>query len=214
MLNIKKFPLGMIAANCYVVWSDESKKGVMIDPGGYSPALEAYIRDNRIAIDKILLTHGHYDHIGGLYEAIKLTGAKVYIHKDDADCLTSANANISVMFGMSASFDAADQFFKDGDVIDIADGYTLQVIHTPGHTPGGVCFYCEKAKVLFSGDTLFCASIGRTDFPGGDYHILMDSLNRLMRLDDDVKVYPGHNADTDIGYERTHNPFIARSTLI
>jgi glyoxylase-like metal-dependent hydrolase (beta-lactamase superfamily II) len=112
-------------------------------------------------------------------------------------------------FGMSASFDAADQFFKDGDEIDIADGYTLKVIHTPGHTPGGVCFYCEKAKALFSGDTLFCASIGRTDFPGGDYQILMQSLKRLMLLDDDVMVYPGHNADTNIGYERTHNPFIA-----
>lgn len=205
-MQIQRYELGPIGANCYIYWSEKSHKGVMIDPGGKSDRMESYIRDNNIQIDKILLTHGHFDHISGLDEAKKLTWAKVYISKEDAGCLTSVNANISTLIGRPKTFDPADVLLHDGDVISVDDEHELKVILTPGHTPGGCCFYGDG--VVFTGDTLFFTSVGRTDFPGGSYADIKKSLKRLMELDDETIVYPGHGEQTTIGFERTHNPFV------
>ncbi|MDD2414635.1 MAG: MBL fold metallo-hydrolase [Eubacteriaceae bacterium] len=205
-MQIRKFIVGPIGANCYVVWSEDSREGVMIDPGGASPQIEEYIKENHIHINKIVLTHGHFDHIGGLDEAKALTGAPVYIAKDDADCLTSSGKNISTMMGQAKTFEPADVLMKDGDVISIDDKHQLTVMLTPGHTPGGCCLIGKE--VVFTGDTLFYTSIGRTDFPGGDYQAIIASVKKLMTLDEHLKVLPGHGENSEIGFERHNNPFI------
>lgn len=204
-MQIKKFMVGPLMANCYVVWSEDSSEGVIIDPGGWTPQIEDTIAG--LHISKILLTHGHFDHIGGLAQAKAATGAQVCIHQDDAACLASPGRNISNMMGGAATFDAADILLADGDTIAVAPGITFDVIHTPGHTPGGVCFYGEG--VVFTGDTLFCGSVGRTDFPGGSFPEIVASVKKLYRrMGDDVIVLPGHGENSTIGFERKNNPFV------
>lgn len=209
-MQIKKFMVGPLMANCYIVWDDKTPgdhQGFIVDPGGWTPQLEKHIADNHIVISKILLTHGHYDHISGLKQAKAYTGAKVYIHHDDAACLISPGRNISTMMGGAATFEPADVLLSDGDTVEPIDGFTLQVIHTPGHTPGGCCYY--GGNVVFTGDTLFCGSVGRTDFPGGSYTDIIASVKRLYSLmGDDVVVLPGHGENSTIGYERKNNPFV------
>jgi hydroxyacylglutathione hydrolase len=206
-LEIQKYMVGMLMANCYIAWSQADGQGVIIDPGGWRPEIAQFIADQGISIKAILLTHGHFDHIGGLNEARALTGAPVYIHEDDADCLSSPGKSIAaLMGGMTARFEPAEGLLRDGDDIVIGDHLTFKVIHTPGHTPGGVCFLSDD--VIFTGDSLFYASIGRTDFPGGSYPQLIASVKKLMTLDDALTVLPGHGENTTIGFERTHNPFI------
>lgn len=205
-LEIQKYMVGPLMANCYIAWSQEDGQGVIIDPGGWRPEIAQFIADQAIGIKAILLTHGHFDHIGGLNEARALTGAPVYIHADDADCLNSPGKNIAALMGMTARFDPAEGLLRDGDDIVIGDHLKFKVIHTPGHTPGGVCFLSDD--VIFTGDSLFYASIGRTDFPGGSYPQLIASVKKLMTLDDTLTVLPGHGENTTIGFERTHNPFI------
>jgi len=205
-VQIQKFILGPMASNCYIVWPDGEKEGVIIDPGYDSKEITDFIAEKGLCIDKILLTHGHFDHIGGLEMVRKATKAPVYIYKDDAECLTSAGTNISTMVGQPMTFEPAEVLMKEGDEIAVGSSEKLKVIHTPGHTPGGCCFAGDK--VVFTGDTLFQQSVGRSDFPGGDYYALMDSVKKLMALDDALIVLPGHGDNSTIGFERTHNPFV------
>lgn len=206
-MRIEKLIVGPMGANCYIIWDEATQEATIIDPGYSDQRIAQIINQNNLKVNKILLTHGHIDHLMGLDDVRALTGADVYIHEEDASCLTSAAHNLSDMMGLHKTFDQAEHTFKDGDLIDVGN-IALKVMHTPGHTVGSVCFLI--GDTLFSGDTLFWSSIGRTDFPGGSYVNMMSSLDRLMTLSDDTKVLSGHGEDTTIGYERKSNPFITR----
>ena len=198
---ILSLAVGMIQANCYIVGCEQTKEAVVIDPGGEAKRILAGLQKHGLKLKYIINTHGHFDHVGANKALKDLTGAPIFIHREDAPMLSHGAG----MWGMGSQTSKADQFIKDGDRIAFGQ-ITLEVIHTPGHSPGGISLYTPK--VLFVGDTLFAGSIGRTDFPGGDYDLLISCVRkRLFVLGDEVKVYPGHGPDTTIGYERKHNPF-------
>jgi len=202
---LKNLVVGPLAANCYLVGSESSKEGMIIDPGDEAEVILSNVEDLELDIKSIVLTHGHIDHIGALKEVKEATGAEVAIHTDEAESLQGQP--LSTMFGISyPAPPPPDRLLKDGDGIDIGDLH-FEVLHTPGHSPGCICLLGEG--VLFSGDTLFNYSIGRTDLPGGNYSQLMNSIHtRLMVLPDNTTVYPGHGPDTTIGAERSGNPFL------
>jgi glyoxylase-like metal-dependent hydrolase (beta-lactamase superfamily II) len=205
MMILRKLAVGSFEANCYIVGSESSKDGMIIDPGAEAKVVLRKVKDLGLEIKTIVLTHGHIDHIGALKEVKKATGAEVAIHTDEAESLQEQP--LSKLFGLShPAPPPADRLLQDGDSIDIGELHFL-VLHTPGHTPGGICLMGEG--VIFSGDTLFNCGVGRTDFPGGDYSQLMNSLHtKLMILPDNTIVYPGHGPETTIGTERGENPFL------
>lgn len=207
-LFIECIPLGPVEANCYIVSTGKGSKGFIIDPGSLDIGLVQQVIDReQLNITHILLTHGHFDHILGVDELRKITGAMVCIHEKDQNKLVDAKDNLSTYMGAGYSFTAADKLLVDGDIIEIGE-MNVKVIHTPGHTPGGVCYYLDNC--LFSGDTLFAGSIGRTDFPAGSMRDLLASIKeKLLILPPDTIVYPGHNQQTTIQEEKNHNPYLA-----
>jgi len=202
---VKKVVVGPFASNCYIVGSESSREGVIIDPGDDAEEILKNVKDSGLDIKLIILTHGHIDHIGALKEVKETTGAEVAIHTDDAKSLK--NQSLARVFGLSyPPPPPPDRLLKGGDSLDIGDLHFL-VLHTPGHSPGGICLLGEG--VVFSGDTLFNYGIGRTDMPGGSYSQLMNSIHtKLMILPDNTIVYPGHGPDTTIDTERRSNPFL------
>ena len=202
---LKKLVVGPLASNCYIVGSESTKEGMIIDPADEAGEILKSVEELGLEINLIVLTHGHPDHVGALKEIKEATKAEIVIHTDDAESLQQSF--LGFLFGLSyPSPPAAERLLKGGDSIDIGDLHFL-VIHTPGHTEGGICLLGHG--VLFSGDTLFNYGIGRYDLPGGNYSQLMDSLQtKLMVLADDTVVYPGHGPDTTIGTERRGNPFL------
>ena len=207
-MKIKRYMTGPIQVNTYLVYDEESKKGFIVDPGGYNKVLTKEVRDNDVNIKYIILTHGHSDHICGVNEhKAEFPDAKIVAYKDEEAMLENPNLNQSPGFGVPYST-KADILVSDGDELKVGD-VTLKFIHTPGHTEGGMCIYVKEAKALFSGDTLFRQSIGRTDFPGGSYKEIMDSIRKkLFLLPDDTNVFPGHMGMTSIGFEKENNPFV------
>ncbi|MFC1980116.1 MBL fold metallo-hydrolase [Chloroflexota bacterium] len=201
----QRFELGPFATNCYIVGSESSKEGMIIDPGDGAEAILKSVKELELDIKDIVMTHGHLDHIGALKALKETTGSEVAIHADDAFYLQ--DRPMSAAFGFTyPDTPPPDRLLKDGDSVDIGELH-FTVLHTPGHSPGCICLLGEG--ILFSGDTLFNYGIGRTDFPGGSYEQLMNSIHtRLMALPDDTKVYPGHGPDTTIGTERRGNPFV------
>jgi len=204
---IKKLVVGPLATNCYIVGSESSKEGMIIDPGAEANQILSSVKDTGLDIKFIVLTHSHIDHIGALKEVKEATGAEVAIHTDDAQALKGQEPSLGAMFGLSyPSPPPPDRLLEDGESIDIGD-LRFSVLHTPGHTPGGICLLGEG--IVFSGDTLFNYGVGRADLPGGSYNQLMDSIStKLMTLPDITIVYPGHGPDTTIGTERQGNPFL------
>jgi len=202
---LKKLIVGPFGSNCYIVGSESSKEGMIIDPGDEAEVILRNVKDLGLEIRSIVLTHGHIDHIGALKEVKEATGAEVAIHTDEADSLQSQP--LSTLLGISYPTPLPpDRLLQDGDSIDIGDLHFL-VLHTPGHSPGGICLLGEG--VVFSGDTLFNYGIGRTDLPGGSHSQLMNSIHtRLMTLPDNTVVYPGHGPETTSGPERRDNPFL------
>lgn len=208
MLNIRTFTFNPFGERSSLVW-DDTLEAVLIDPGCYDSSevgtVMDLVREKGLTIKAIWLTHGHFDHIFGV---ASFPGVPVYMHPADKPVLA-----ISGDMATGLRLRAPDTSFS---TVDISDGDELRVgktafkvIATPGHTPGGVCFYDEKDGLMFSGDTLFAGTIGRTDFPLGDYDVLIVSLmEKIMGLPGDVEVYPGHGPSTDIATERTHNPFL------
>lgn len=209
-MKIKRFPLGMLWTNCYVV-SSETGDTVVVDPGGPAEEVCEYLRAENLHLRWVLLTHGHGDHIMGVGEVRADASSGVAIGDDDADCLTDARANLSGHMGAQAVFASADRRLRDGETLEVGK-MRIDVIHTPGHTQGGLCFYITEGDqaILLSGDTLFARSIGRSDLPGGSEAVLIDSLRKLADLPDSLPVYPGHGPDTTIGEERELNPFWPR----
>lgn len=204
MITVKTFMLGSIATNCHVVYIGGSDV-IAVDVGGEPEKLLRFLNDNKLNLTKIFLTHGHYDHIGGVYDVQKGTNAKVYIHELDVPMLSDTQSNLAFWIEPTADFKPVTEYVtvKDGDVIDAGD-ISFTVLHTPGHTPGSVCYMSED--VLLTGDTLFNMSRGRTDFPGGSDEQMLSSFRRLKKLEGDYRVFPGHNGSTTLEFERKNNP--------
>lgn len=209
-MNIKRFPLGMLWTNCYLVW-DDGGDGFVVDPGGPAEEVEDFIRAHDIRLRWIILTHGHNDHIAGIPSLRNVSENGVAVHEDDAGCLTSAEKNLSTYMGSAVEVGAADRLLRDGEKMSVGK-MTLEFIHTPGHTPGGVCIVVSDGndRILISGDTLFARSIGRSDLPGGDEGVLLASLKKLSGLSDGMRVLPGHGPETTIGAEKQYNPYWPR----
>ena len=203
---VERMPLGIYGTNCYIVACDETKEAMVIDPGGDANAIIEKAKELSLIVKYIAVTHGHGDHIGGLIELKDKTGALIVIHEGDQELLIDAEKNYSTQMTMENIEADADKLLQDGDILQVGQ-LSIEVIHTPGHTKGGICLKAEDC--LFSGDTLFNRSIGRTDLPGGSLDEIMTSIkNKLMILDEDVKVFPGHGSATTIGKEKATNPYI------
>lgn len=195
-----------MGVNCYLVSCDKTKKAVLIDPGAGSKRISEWLKEKDLDIELIILTHGHYDHIGAVEYLRNELNVKVAIHQDDAEMITDPAKNFSKLLGLNISLHPADIILQDNQEISVGE-MTIKILHTPGHTPGGICILTEQG--VFSGDTLFDGSIGRTDFPGGDLKTLLKSIReKLLVLSDEIKVYPGHESATTIGEERKSNPYI------
>ena len=205
-MKVQRFAVGELEANCYIYKDEATGRCAVIDPGDTSAALEQAIEEcGRDCFDYILLTHCHFDHVGGVARVKELTGAPVAIHEFDAPGLRDSYVNLSGMWGgPKMIYPAADVTFSDREQFQVGES-TFTVLHTPGHTAGSCCYLTEG--ILFSGDTLFRESVGRTDFPGGDAGELTDSLAMLLRLDGDCLVYTGHYGPTTLSYEREYNPY-------
>ena len=193
-MELKTFPIGSLQTNCYMVWEDGSDTCILIDPGYEPELLLEQVRLQRKTLEAILLTHGHFDHVGGVKPIAAETGCKVYI------CAEELKQPLRYSDGLHYTHTVAE-----GDVLHLA-GLTLQVLHTPGHTPGCVCYLC--GDTLFSGDTLFAGTCGRTDLPGGDFKAIQASLQRLAALEGDLKVLPGHGMASSLDIERRYNPYM------
>jgi len=198
---------GSFGVNTYIIGADDTKDCVVIDPGGAEPVLDA-LKQNGLTCKAILLTHGHFDHIGGVRQIKEETGAVLYVHEADANMLGSNRKNLAVLIGEKVPPTEADVLLHGGETLEIA-GLTIKVLHTPGHTKGGVSYVIESERTIFSGDTLFRDSVGRTDFPGGSLDEIRDSVvNVLFALKGDYAVYCGHEENTTLDYERRHNPIL------
>jgi glyoxylase-like metal-dependent hydrolase (beta-lactamase superfamily II) len=206
-IAIRMMVLGPVQTNCFFLINEDTKEVLIIDPADSAKRIIQWVNSEQLKPVAILLTHGHFDHILAVNDVKKEYGIPVYASKDEVEVLATPQLNVSTMMGMRLSM-KADELFQDGDVLELA-GMKLKVIATPGHTIGSVCFYIEEEKMLISGDTLFCTSVGRSDFPTGNGRQLIESIKtRLFVLPDDTAVFPGHNDMTSIGYEKVHNPFI------
>ena len=201
---LRKLVVGELATNCYIVGSETTREGMVIDPADEASQILKSVKTADLKVKYIVLTHGHPDHFAALSELKKDTGAQVLVHREDAEILELPPV---VFFG--ATFPQpppADRQLEDGETIELGD-LKLRVIHTPGHTPGGICLLANN--VLFSGDTLFNNGIGRYDLPGGNLEKLMDSLHRkVLTLPEKTVVYPGHGPETTIGDEKRSNPYL------
>ena len=178
----------------------------MIDPGDAGDFVISKIKQNKLRIDKIVLTHGHLDHIGAVEYLRNILGAKVLIHSGDAEMLTSPERNLSAFTASPMAAKEPDILLEDGQIIEFGET-ALKVLHTPGHSPGGISLYGEG--VVFTGDTLFLGSVGRTDLPNGDFDLLMSSIQgKLFALPDETIIYPGHGPETTVEQEKNFNPFV------
>ena len=206
-MKIEKFVLGSCGTNCYMIINEETKEMIIVDPATCPDYLVSHVKSNGYLPKAIFITHGHFDHVMGIDGWVKEYDIPVYIHEDEKRIIEDASLNLSALFGQSYTYTKVT-CLKDKETIDVA-GYQFQVIHTPGHTCGGCCYYCEEKQILMSGDTLFYQSVGRSDFPTGSMSTLVRSIkDKLFCLPEEVVVYPGHMDTTSIVDEKMYNPFI------
>jgi len=208
-MNYKVIPVTAYQQNCSLIWCEKTNAAALVDPGGDVDLLQAQIETVGCRLEKILLTHGHIDHVGGAAQIAALTGVPIIgPHQADAFWLEQLPRQAEMFTFTHADAFVPDQWLEHGASVEVGDE-RLNVLHCPGHTPGHVVFYNASAGLVFVGDVLFQGSVGRTDFPGGDLDTLMKSIHeQLLVLDDDVVVVPGHGSLTTIGQERASNPFL------
>ena len=204
-LKVGCIVLGFLENNCYFIHREGEHDAIFIDPNSRGEKLFVQLREKGLTVKAILLTHGHFDHIMGANEMREISGAKIYALKEEEELLLDPHLNSSFKVGKSYTV-KPDVLVRDGEVLTFGD-IKLKVIATPGHTAGGCCFYSEEDGVLFSGDTLFFESVGRTDFETSNAGDMKRSLAKLFKLPDETKVYPGHGDFTTIGHEKEYNPF-------
>ncbi len=202
---LKIFAVGPMEANCYILYDPDKREGLIIDPGAEGSRLIKFIEQEKISINYIINTHAHPDHVGANRELKEYTNAPILIHRYDAPMLAGSESILSLIFPLGSSSPPADTLIKDGDLIECG-GMKLQVLHTPGHTPGGISLLQDDC--IFTGDTLFSGSIGRSDLPGGSQEVLLDSIRKILSLGENLIVYPGHGPSTTVSQELHSNPFI------
>ena len=206
---LEKMVVGPLAANCYLIGCAKSKEAIIVDPGDEGQRILSKIEEGDWKVKYIVDTHGHFDHTGANGTLKEGTSAPLLIHRDDAALLETQQQHAASYGVLVPASPEPDRLLCDGEVLMVGE-LSIDIIHTPGHSPGGICLNC--GNILIVGDTLFASSIGRTDLPGANYHTLIDSIkSRLLTLDDSVRVYPGHGEDTTIGEERIHNQFLNNS---
>lgn len=207
-MQVEHLAVGPVQTNCYLAINKETKETIIIDPGDDADRIGMRLMQLEAKPVAILLTHGHFDHAGAAKTLATQYDILVYAHEKEAKTLEDSRMNLSGPLAGGATTYHADVFFKDEQELTLA-GLHMRVLFTPGHTPGGCCYYFPREDVLFSGDSLFCGSVGRTDFPGGSMRTLVDSVrNKLMSLPENTIVYPGHDIETTIEQERMYNPFL------
>ena len=199
--------VGHLGVNCFVIGCERTAAGVVVDPGANAEEILALAAKRGLRIEKIINTHGHFDHIGANRPVQVATGAELLIHESDEPYLSRA-AEAATMYGLRAENSTPDRFLADGQEIVFGD-CRMTVLHTPGHTPGGCCLYFPAEGKVITGDTLFAESVGRTDLPGGSHETLIASIRtRLLPLPEETVVYPGHGPESSIGHEKRHNPYL------
>lgn len=199
-MKMKRIPAGIYDANCYIIWDEQSKEGIVMDPGGEEKTLIKAVKDENIKVKYILLTHSHADHTGAALKLKEEFKAPLCVNEEDYKMSVKGEE----MYGNIEG--EVDQYIKQGDIFKVGN-MKIECIHTPGHTPGGVCFLI--GNYIFTGDTLFSGSIGRTDFPGGSFEAIIKNIKeKLMILDNEIKVFPGHGLESSIGNEKMYNPFL------
>lgn len=206
-MKIERFALGSLGTNSYLLINEETKEILVVDPAICPDYVLSHVKSNGYIPKGILLTHGHFDHVMGINKWVEEFGIPVYLHEEEKEILAKANLNLSYQFGKNYSYEEVT-CFTSGEEVELA-GMKFRVIHTPGHTKGGCCYYFESEEVLISGDTLFQQSVGRSDFPTGNMRILVNSIkDKLFCLPDMVMVYPGHGEYTCIADEKEFNLFV------
>lgn len=204
-MKIHILSVGPMQANCYILECEETRNAIVIDPGGDGELILDFVVSNKLNLKFIINTHAHIDHIAANEDLKSRTSALICIHKEDANMLVNPEKNLSFFIGSLISSPPADRLLDDGDILG-SGTISLQVIHTPGHSPGSISLLSQDC--IFTGDLLFAGGIGRYDFPGSSYNLLIESLRKIMKLYSDLIVYPGHGPATTIGEERETNPFI------
>jgi glyoxylase-like metal-dependent hydrolase (beta-lactamase superfamily II) len=203
----KALAVGLLEVNCYILGDEETKEAVVIDPGGDEDEILEVLKYHGLSLKTIIDTHGHFDHVDANQPLKDATGAQIAIHEADAAMLARPSAEAMFFTGNRLRLSAADILLKEGDVLSFGN-YRLKVLHTPGHTPGGISLVMEGAPLVYVGDLLFQGSIGRTDFPGGSFDDLITAVRtKIFPLGDNYTVYPGHGPVTTVGQERKYNPF-------
>ena len=206
-IEINQYVVGLMCTNCYVVINKDTREALVIDPGERSEFLIDKLKNDGVKPVAVLVTHGHFDHINGAEAFAEAFGIRIYIHEDDRETLSDIEMNASNWVNRQKAYHA-DVFLKDEQELDLA-GIHIRVLHTPGHTPGGCCYYLPYENVVFTGDSLFCQSVGRTDFKKSSHSALIRSVKaKLLPLPEQTIVYPGHEETTTIGHERIYNPYL------
>ena len=206
-MDISVLTVGPIQTNCYVVHQEGNSQCVVIDPGEEAAKIADFLKRKGLECKGILLTHGHFDHIMAVQAVKAEYQIPVYACRQEEEMLREPSVNMTDRMHKPCSV-RPDVFLEDLQVFEAA-GFSIQMLHTPGHTKGSCCYYLKDERVLFSGDTLFCGSVGRTDFPGGSTAEIVRSLHKLVdSLPEETEVFPGHDASTTIGYEKRYNPFV------